>query len=300
MTRPDSTDAINDPNQLPIFNREAMILAEGYRCLAAFKIREAEQYFNDVLDRKGAYPDTIEKEEARRALEVCKDWQPLVLQNNQGKPSFLGHSDEIYKKFSDYDFANLSGIRQFQNALHRAMTNRMLETGHFYIDKENKTSADLLMELGRYEKAEELVLLQMERDPEDNHLYYCLAEIQWKNYKQGEAKKNYARGLLYDPCRLPYGRLVYKKLSDLIDTEGPEMAPAFGWVRGILPLVYLRNDLDCCSNQHRHAVDCYRLLWSADKALQKRNMDACIEYRKELKAKAPSLYDEYFSLLENG
>ena len=300
MTNPDSTDAINDPNQLPLFNREAMILAEGYRCLAGFKISEAVQYFHDVLDRMGSEPDSFEQEEARRALETCKDWQPLVLQNNHGKPDFLVHSDEIYKKFSDYDFANFSGIRQFQNALHRAITKRMLETGHFYIDKENKTCADLLMELGRHKEAEELVLLQMEREPEDNHLYYCLAEIQWKSNKQGEAKKNYARGLLYDPCRLPDSRMVYKKLSDLIDAEGPEMAPAFGWVRGILPLVYLRNDLESCSNTHRHAMDCYRLLWSADKALQKRNMDVCFEYRKELKAKAPSLYDEYFSLLANG
>jgi hypothetical protein len=300
MNNPDSTDAIKDPNQLPLFNREAMILAEGYRCLAAFKIREAEQYFNDVIDRKGSDTDSAEQEEARRALETCEDWQPLVLQNIHGKPSFSVHSSEIYKKFSDYDFANVSGIRQFQNALLRAITNRMLETGHFNIDKENKTSADLLMELGRHKKAEEVVMLQMERDPADNHLCYCLAEIQWKNNKRGEAKKNYARGLLYDPCRLPYDRLVYKKLSELIDAEGPEMAPAFGWVRGILPLVYLRNDVESCSNRHSHAVDCYRLLWAADKALQKRNLDSCIEYRKQLKAKAPTLYDEYFSLLENG
>jgi hypothetical protein len=300
MTNPGSIDIIHDPKQLQLFNRETMIMANGYHCLAAFRFIEAEQYFNNVLESLGPETDSGEYKDARRALETCNDWRPLVMQSNDGESLIQLRNGELYKTFRDYDFANISGIRQFQNALLQAIANRMLETGQFYTGKENETSADLLMELGRQKKAEELVQFQMEQHPGDYHLFYCLAQIQWNNHKPGEAKKNYVRGLLYDPCRLPFGRLVYKKLSDLIDTVGPEMAPAFGWVRGILPLVYLQNDVNSCSNAHNHAVDCYRLLWAADKALQKRNMDSCVEYRKELKAKAPSLYNEYFSLLKNG
>ncbi|CAN5453964.1 hypothetical protein BH23BAC3_BH23BAC3_24260 [soil metagenome] len=287
------TDAFNNINQLPLFSRETMILTEGYRNLEAFRFEEAKRYFNDVLETE---PESVVHEAASRGLKLCSDWQPLVSRNNNSELSLSVDISRLYNLFRNYDFANIAGEQQFQEALFLTITELMLEKGRFYTGEGNETIADLLCKLGRHRKAEEVVLEQMEMQPEDHHFYY-LAQIQWQFRKRGEAKKNYTLGLLHNPCGLPLKRVEYQNLKNLIQTEGPEMAPAFGWVRGILPMVPLHDDVNICSAAHRQAVDCYRLLWRADRAVRNYNMEACVEYRKKLKAEAPALYDEYFALL---
>lgn len=294
----DNSDSFYDPNQIPLFSRETMILAEGYRSLASFSFKEARRYFNVVLE---AEPESGNREEARRALTLCTDWQRIVSQNHNGELLPFEEIDilRIYKQFRIYEFENTPGERQFQQALLRAIKEQMLEAGLFYTGQPDETVADLMTELGLYKKAETVVLEQMKRRPGDHRLFYCLAQTQWQIRRKGEAKKNYALGLLHDPCGLPLNRIVYTDLKKLIQTEGPEMAPAFGWVRGILPLVPLQDEVPFCGPAHRRAVNCYRLLWQADKAVRNRNIDASVEYRKKLKAEAPGLYEEYFTLLGN-
>lgn len=288
------TDAFNNINQLPLFSRETMILTEGYRSLATFRFDEAKRFFNEVLETK---PESEVCEAASRGLKLCSDWQPLVLRNKNSELSLSVDISRLYNLFRNYDFANIAGEQQFQESLFLAITELMLEKGRFYTGENNETIADLLCGLGRHRKAEEIVMKRMEMQPEDHLLFYYLAQIQWQFRKRGEAKKNYALGLLHKPCGLPLKRVEYQKLKNLIRIEGPEMAPAFGWLRGILPMVHL-HDVNICSAAHRQAVDCYRLLLLADRAVRNHNMNACFEYRKKLKAEAPALFDEYFALLQ--
>src|SRR5699024_1134892 len=105
------------------------------------------------------------------------------------------------------------------------------------------------------------------------------------------------QALLRNPCRVPYDRIEYDGLLTLIENEGAEMAPAFGWVRGILPLVPLPDEIEICSDVHRKATDCYRLLKLADQAAINNNRSKRLEYRQKLYEQAPVLYEEYFSLL---
>ena len=216
------------------------------------------------------------------------------------EPSLFQESNSLYREFREYEFANFPGEQQFRQALLLMITDQMLGTGHFYTGVGSVTVSDMLMELGRHKKAEEVVRQQMEMQPDEHQLYFILGQIQWQNRKKGEAKKNYTRGLLHNPCGSPSERIVFQELKMLIESEGPEMAPAYGWVRGILLLVPPPYNVNFCSADHRHAVECYRLLWQADRAVRNRDTEACVEYRKTLKAKAPALYDEYFALLKGG
>jgi len=288
-------EVFNNSNQIQLFSREALILSEGYRNMARFRFDEAKRFFDDVL-KSGPNPE--DSEAAQRALKLCGNWQPLVSQAISTEPSLFGDSTILYREFRAFDFTNTPGEQQFREALLLLIINRMLDTGCFHTGEGGITVADLLRDLGRHKKAKETIRKQMEGRPDDHYLIYCLAQIQWSLKNWGEAKKKYALALLHDPCGLPPERVEYKELTTLIQNEGPEMAPAFGWVRGVLPLVPPPDGANICSGAHRHAVECYRLLWRADRALRRDDIDARVEYRKKLNAEAPALYDEYFALFK--
>lgn len=281
---------MND-SQLPLFDWPTAVMAEGYRSLSALKFKEAEQHFRDVL-----HAGQGEEEEIDKALQACTHWQALVEQNRADPDACP--AGKLYEELRRYEFGNVPGLHQLKEALLEYIAGHLLSDDRFYIpDRDGETVSDLLMEIRQYKKAEKVVLNKIELHPADTQLRYSLAQIQWQNKQKGEARKNYARGLLRNPCRVPSHRILYKQLISLIGDVGPEMAPAFGWVRGVLPLVSMQENVTICSESHRRAADCYRLLLRADTALKKNDMDACVEYRKKLKAEAPDLYDEYFALL---
>lgn len=282
-----------DDSQLALFDWPTSVMGMGYRSLAAFKFDEAEQNFRDVqISGQGKVT------EITKALHACQYWQPLVIQSNEA-PGNLP-IDKLYEDFRCYNFENVPGLHQLAASLLQHIADRMSSEGLFYIDMNDKTGetiSDLLIELGQYNKAEQAVLQRSKHQPAEVQLHYILAHIQWKIHLKGEAKKNYARGLLGDPCQVPLHRILFEQLRSLIHEVGAEMAPAFGWIRGVLPLVSPQENPEFCNESHRKAFDCYRLIWLADKALQKGDMENCISYRKKLKADAPDLYDEYFALL---
>lgn len=277
---------MND-QQLPLFNRRTIIMGEGYRQLAAFKFKEAMQHFED------AHHARLETDkEVAGALQACEYWQPMMQHSGES-------IDNIYEKFRRYDFGQVPGLQQFKHALLKHITNEMLATDRFYLN-DNKIVPDLLLELQHDKKAEEVVTQNMEKHPDDSQLTYFLAQTQWKNNKQGEAKKNLARALLGNPCNIPYERIEYKGLITLIEKVGAEMAPAFGWVRNILPLISLPQEIKICSEAHRRAIKSYRYLYLADKAAVNNNRTRRLDYRKKLNEQAPDLYEEYFALFTNG
>lgn len=288
------TNTFNTANQISLFSRESMLISEGYRSLAQFRFDVAKRFFKEAVE---AGSNSKDYEEATRALKLCSHWQPIILQNHS-EPSLFGDETTLYREFREYDFSSSSGEQQFRNSLLLMITNQMLETGRFYTVDDSETVADLLCELGRHQKAEEVLQEQMKIHPEDHYLFYCLAQIQWQNNKKGEAKKRYAFGLLHNPCKVPHTRILHPDLNKLIREVGPEMAPSYGWVRGVLPLVPPRDVGSLCSTNHQDAVECYRLLWHADRAVMKQDIEARVEYRKKLKAHAPELYEEYFALLQ--
>lgn len=283
---------MGDP-QLPLFDWPTSVMGLGYRSIAAFNFDEAEQYFMDVqLSGQG------EATEITKALHACQYWQPLIDQSKTAPENL--DAGKLYEEFRSYDFEDVPGLHQLADSLLQHIADRMSSEGHFYIDMNDKTGEtlpDLLMELGQYKKAEQAVLQRIQHQPDEIQLHYILAQIQWNIHLKGEARKNYARGLLGDPCRVPSHRILPEQLRSLIGEVGAEMAPAYGWVRGVLPLVSPPEEPEFCSKSHRKAFECYRLLWRADKALQNGNMENRISYRKKLKAEAPELYDEYFALL---
>ncbi len=285
---------MNEP-QLPLFDWPTSIMGEGYRRMADFRFEEAEEFFDAVR-----HSGQGEEEEIEKALHACNYWQALI-EKNKTNPGVHPLS-KLYEEFCQYPFGNNSGLHQLKEALLEYFAERLISEDRFYIHEngtQNNTAADLLMKLRQYKKAEKITLHRIEERPDDIQLRYLLAQIQWLNSQKGEAKKSYAKALLSNPCRAPFHRILYQSLHSLIEDVGAEMAPAYGWVQGVLPLVPLDENLDACSELHQRALKCYRLLWSADRSLRNKNIDACVKYRKKLNAEDPELYEEYFALLNS-
>ena len=282
---------MNEP-QLPLFDWVTTVMSEGYRCMAEFRFDEAEEYFKEVQES-----DQEDEGEVNKAKMACSLWRRLLVQHRQNSDEFP--TEALYKELLDFKFENVPGLHQLKKALLEYITKCFISDHRYYI-YEDITVADLLMELREYEKAEQLIIYWYEHHPDDAQIQYSLAQIQWLNKQKGEAKKNYARALLYDPCRVPFHRILYPQLKNLIEDVGAEIAPAYGWVRGVLPMVSVRQKITYCSDAHRWAENCYQLFLRADKALKKNDMDVCVEVRKKIKAEAPKLYNEYFALLSGG
>lgn len=267
-------------------------MGEGYRCLAAFKFDKAEEQFRNVLDAEADV-----NEEVLSAIRVCDDWREFASRYKNRAYDASINIDELYVRFRHYNFYNTPGLQQFQNSLLHYIAEFMISANRFYLD-ENTTVSDILLEISQRKKAEKVIIQRLENTPADHYAKYCIAEVQWKSDLKGAANKNYADALLCDPCRIPFSRIHNKQLKALIQSAGAEMAPCFGWVRGILPLIPLQADVKPCNETHRKALESYRLLRSADKALVKNDMELCYKYRKELYEHAPDLYREYFKLLQ--
>ena len=75
------------------------------------------------------------------------------------------------------------------------------------------------------------------------------------------------------------------------------MAPAYGWLRNIVPFVSLPAAINICDEEHQKALDIFRLLQQAERSLNSNDMKSYINYRKQLKTIAPALYNEYFKRL---
>ncbi len=276
-------------NQLNLFSQQSEKLAVGYGKLSAFSFDEAKKIFREIVR---SY--TAAEEEVYDALDLNAYWKKILLQCDVGPISETG--PVLYNEVDRYPFKESWGMQLFRASLIDYLIKRMRQSGIFYLTEEVCLS-DLLLERERYEAAELTLKKHLE---EEGHqpLRYRLAQVQWRTGNQKEANKNVVLAFLHDPVNLPFTRIENEETRQLVRMYGGEMAPAYGWIEGKLPLIRIPDSILPLSERHARAVSCYRLLRSAEKAVRKKEMEKCVYYRKQLKEEAPELYDAYFRLLE--
>lgn len=279
-------------SQLNIFSWQKEKLAEGYQSLAVFRFDAAERAFREIMQNYTAVDQEVDD-----ALHSTTHWKKVfehyeAMSGNERIP-FLHH------EIIHFNFLNTWGMQRLRSALISRLVAMMREANTFYVNTQ-VCLADLLLELGKNNEAEEALIDQLTCEPDPGALgRFRLAQIQWLNGNLTEAKKNYSLALLLAPANVPLNRIESGELKDLIETHGPGMAPAYGWVSGALPLVRIPTAAgeSAVSETHCKALTCYRLLRKAEEAAKNNDLDACVEYRKQLKETDPDLYDRYFALL---
>lgn len=278
-----------DQSQLPLFSWQNEVLAEGYRQLAAFYFEEAEFVFLQLREKYVSSDPEMEE-----ALICTRYWEKVFKELDKA-----GSADSVsllYDEISGFHFKNTWGQQQFRSALIHHLIGLMQRYNIFYVNGRT-TLSDLFLQLKEYKKAVQILSEQVSAAEQENRLRFRLAQAQWKMKEKRDARRNYALGLLINPVSVPLEFLECGETSDLLRSRGPEMAPAYGWVFGILPLVKPPDNISPGNDTHLKALTCYRFLIKAEKASIHDDPDATVEYRKALKESDPEFYKEYFSLI---
>jgi len=280
--------------QLSLWDNEA--LETGYHCLAALDLEEARLKFNEALQS-----GIGEKEQIQGLIAACDYWQTQLQRVSIPVTHYItqeNHSEYIAGLLFNYKHFHFTPqMARFKKAILIHIADFMYEVEDTDL-KNIETAFDLLLETGDFQKAEDFISQYVSYFPQRQLLLYYLAQAQWHNGNRSEANNNYVWLLLHYPDHVLINRIENKRLKNIIDSVGPAMAPAYGWLRNIVSFASLSDEIHICDEKHEKALKCYRLLQEANKSLQKNEMKLGIYYRKQLKALSPELYEEYFNWLK--
>lgn len=256
-------------------------LEKGLHFLSVLQMDDAIHQFNLAL--RGPYG----LEDARKALEAAQYWQTRI----QAETMTL---ETLLKDYQDYPFT--PKINSFKNNLLQWISDNIRQREDISFNL-IETAFDELLALKDYLEAESFITFFIQRHPEKQQLRYLQGQAQWLNNGKGKANKTYISGLLFAPDKVMIDRIKNDALKKIIIEFGPEMAPAYGWIRGLVPFVKGNNDVPACNAHHQSALKAYRLLQQAHGCVQNGDRKAAMPYRKQLKEEAPELYEAYFKLL---
>lgn len=237
-----------------------------------------------------------DSEQIKELIEACQFWKPLIT------ISVNNLTSDFYSEFLD-EFCCFP-FKSYMNGLKVALL-------VYFADLLKKVTGlkiplvrdtlDQFLILREYQKAEDLLSHYLSNSKksssEEYGLLYLLGQAQWLNENKVEASRNFSIALIHYPVQNLISRIPSGDLKEIIDSHGCEMAPAIGWIRGILPMIPEREQVTYLSTKHKKGIMAYRLLRKAHQAQIKKDMKSCVRYRKELKQEYPELFAEYFKLL---
>jgi hypothetical protein len=273
--------------QLTIWDNLA--LENGTRCLSALQFEEALEHFSKAIKQDTADAKSIEK-----LVEACMHWQSRT-HNPEQPESQAGYIEDFLMDYGRYPFS--PGMTGLKKRLLLYILSLMQDEPAITAGLA-ETAFDLCLSLKEYGQAENLVNIFNRNNPKNRISQCLLAQAQWLQENFYDAGRNYAQALLRYPDALPISRIENRALRDLILTVGPELAPAYALIRNILPATDLTGEIIAGNPVHQKALRSYRLLTEAQEALNRNDMKASVNFRKQLKALEPELYNEYFKWLK--
>ncbi|HET8855159.1 MAG TPA: hypothetical protein VFM60_04470 [Salinimicrobium sp.] len=266
-------------------------LENGYRYLSNLEFDKAVEQFNLALQFS-----LNDSEQIKELIEACQFWKPLIT------ISVNNLTSDFYSEFLD-EFCCFP-FKSYMNGLKVALL-------VYFADLLKKVTGpklplvrdtlDQFLILREYQNAEDLVSHYLghsiKTESKEYELLYLLGQVQWLSGNKIDASRNFAIALIHYPEQNLISRIPSGDLKEIIDSHGCEMAPAIGCIRGILPMMPVREQLTYLDTKHEKAIIAYRILKKAHHAQIKKDMESCVRYRKELKQEFPELFELYFKSL---
>jgi hypothetical protein len=151
----------------------------------------------------------------------------------------------------------------------------------------------LLLETGDYVAAANELRILVDLYPANGRLHAYLADALFLQGKGESAGVAYAVSLLQAPHDVPVASLRNSRLINIIREHGAALAPIYGYLEGVLPLVSLHSWP--ASDEAR----AYSLLMQAEQALRLDKYDEMVAARRGLKKLAPAILQDYLAWLES-
>lgn len=276
------------PHQLDLFSWDIIKIGEGFRSLSGFDFEGARVFFKEVLSR---VPD---HSSATRAMEMVAHWEGILqrLESLEGEDALTF----FWKNIKEYPFGKEHGPELFRKALIERLLLLMDENPFIYIPPD-LCSGYLYIKLGDYREAERVLKILLNEYPSNGRLLGYLGDALWMQGRGEEAMGIYTKALLSAPYEVSLEDLRDKELLELIEDEGVDMAPVYGWLRGILPLVEVETKPSQEVKQHK-ALRIYGLLNIAEKARQKGYHEKMVSHRRMLKEEDSKVFNAYMERME--
>lgn len=271
--------------QLNLFQWDRIETGNGYACLARLAFGQARQHFTRVLDGLPGH------QAAGTGLQAVEYWEQVfrVLATMEAEAA-VAH---FWKRLRAFSFGNSDVDRELRaNLLGRLR--EVMEQGAVDYLPPDLCLGYLSLQLGDYVTAENQLRGLIESAPADGLLYGYLGDALWLQGRREIANGVYAAALLLDPERMATYAPCNHRLVAIIAEHGASMAPAYGFLGGVLPLVELE------IAPLTEAVRIYGLLRGAERARYRCDHAAVIAARRELQILAPQIFADYLAFVQAG
>lgn len=242
--------------QISIWDNEP--LEEGYRQLSVLNFQEADRNFQEA--EKGYVQDT---DELQRAIAASRFWQSQMAGLPPASDGFLlaDRFEALLLAFQQYPFT--ATLKSFKNALLHYIV-KLLYQADDWKEYHLFTLFDLLLELREYSRAEELIQRGMALFPENLSLLCLHSQVLWHSRNIEQSKRINIQLLLHHPTAVLINRIEDSSLLTIMEKHGIYLTPVYGWLYKVAPYVPLSDNIIVQNEEHRIALECYRLIHQSD------------------------------------
>ncbi|MBM9538294.1 hypothetical protein [Desulfobulbus alkaliphilus] len=270
--------------QLNLFQWHLAETGKGYTSLAGLDFSSARTHFSRVLS---AFP---EYQEAKSGLKQVSYWQKTFLELKEKNPE--NGALLLWQRIKECSFSDSDPGRTLQANLFRNLLTK-LETAELFWIPPDLSAGWLHLQLNDPVAAENLFRRQIHNDPENGRWYGQLADALWQQGRKELANGVYITALLLDPNRVLVDSMCHLKLAEVIREYGPALAPVYGFLKGVLPLIHQEITTLTLETQ------IYEQLRRAEQALLQGNHEAMITARRALKQLSSEVFTDYLHSLRS-
>lgn len=269
--------------QLNLFQWDLVEVGNGCRRLAALDFEQARGHFSRVLT---ALPN---HQTAGEGLQAACYWQETfanlpTLEDEKG-------AAYLWQRVRGFDFGgNANHIELRANLLRRLQA--MMESASLEYLPPDLCRGFLTLQLGDYETAEQQLRRLIESYPQDGLLYGYLADALWMQKRRELANSLYALALLLAPELMANHAVCNQRLAALIADHGAALAPIYGYLGGVVPLV--EQEIATATE----AASIYALLRQVERARYRGDHAAMVTARKQLGELAPEVFNAYLQFVQ--
>jgi len=269
--------------QLNLFQWDAIAVGNGYQSLSRLEFNDARKHFFRVLNAVPDHPA------AGRGIDDLNFWEGVFRDmeelDSKSTVSFL------WGRIADFPFGSSESYESLRLSLIKHLLTLLEGEANFYVPPD-LCSGYLCLQVGDYSTAEAHLRILIDRLPENGRLHAYLADSLYMQGKEESAGAAYATALFLAPREVPVSAICNRRLTDVIQEHGVELAPIYGYLKGVLPLVNLKTEP--LTDETRAC----ELLRQAEQAMHLGKHDEMVAARRSLQQLAPNILKDYLAWLK--
>ena len=269
--------------QLDLFTPQRLDLGEAWDALASLAAERAARLFSVLVAR---YPDS---REARDGQRIAAHWRQ-VLARAQTMP-LPARVPALWTALSECPDELISP------RLHRSLLDHLwtaMNEGGMSFVPPDLPAGRIALALGRAAEATASLSRAFRNHPDEPAVLRWLASAEWALGHRQAARAVWARLLLAAPETVEAEAIDDEAVRHVIAEHGAALAPLFGWIEGVLPLLPRAPDRGGGTPERL----IYASLVEAERARRAGDHEAVIAARLALRDQAPEALAAYMGHLD--